>query len=189
VSTLPPLGEVALPEWVGRPLSGESAESDASGAERSAVATDVAGAIGAPASLSPFLNPLGAYATFLAQREKSIARNSTVRLAEALSAFAFDLFIGATPGVPGAVQPLVPVLDALVLAPASEALGTKLGIADNVNGILRGLFASLDARVSGGGGAESQARARARAETGDMGEVTRLLTSFLHWCRGTDVGS
>lgn len=188
MSAPPPLTEVALPDWVDTPLPGEGAESDTSGMDRSAVSTDVAGAIGAPANLSPFLNPLGAYAVFLAQREKSIARNSAVRFVEALGAFTFDLAIGAAPGVPAPMQPLVPVVDALVLAPASRALGANLGIADNVNGLLRGLAASIDARVAGGGGVESQARARARAETGEMGEITRLLTSFIHWCRGTDVG-
>jgi hypothetical protein len=187
MATIAPLTSVELPDWVDTPLTGAGAAPDMSIAGNVAIATDVLGTIPNLPVVGPVLNPLGAFATAYAQWEESIAKNKALRFTEAFSAFVIDWGLGTIPGLPKSWQPLVPVADALGLAPSSQVRGgPSWGIADNVNGLLRTLSATIDARLHGGGGVESQARGRARAETGDAGAVSSLLTSLWHRMRRSD---
>jgi hypothetical protein len=182
------LTDVALPDWVGTPLTATgSPETPIS--DRTAVGSDIAGAIEQFAGLDdPLMNPLGGVATGYVQYQNSIAQLRAIRLLESAVAGGIDMMLGQLPGVPVGVQPFVPIVDALVLAPLSKEHDMKLGIADNINGMLRGVFGLADSVTPGGGAEVSEARTRAKAETGDLGEASRLLASLWHWVRETDTG-
>jgi hypothetical protein len=169
------LKPVELPEWVGQPLTGKGAPGDAGTLDTTAVSSDVAGT----ALESAFLNPIGATAVFVAQYRQSVAKGRMVRIAECAAAFGVDWGLGIIPVLPPPIQPLVPVVDTLVLTPFSRLWGCDLGIATNINGTLRGLGALVDSTRAGSGSEEGVVRARARAEMGDMGEGPRLIAAAL----------
>ena len=179
------LPEVKLPDWVDLPLTGAGAPDDTRFLADTAKGTDIVG--GAFEMLFsvelPSMNPAGAAATAVAQYQQSIAQHWAIRMADAAAAGVFDLVIG---GAKAPWGPLVPIVDALVVAPLSREFGADLSAAGNFNGAVHALAGLADAHYAGE--EESGVRTRARSEIGDLGVLPRLvaaaLARFRRWKAG-----